>query len=184
MSALVNFLSRAANVLAAAMLCAMFLHIVLEIALRNFWDRSTFVLDEFVGYEVSALAFLALGESFRRGALIEVSLLRDRLSEKGKLILALAARVPTAMVAAVLFFHLARGALRSWENNVVSSSVAETPQFIPESLAAAGAGIFALCVLESAFRIAIRIRNLNRSPNPNPNPNRTGESQSENDDEK
>ena len=153
MTALVNFLSRAANVLAAAMLCAMFLHIIVEIALRNIWDRSTFVLDEFAGYEVSAMAFLALGESFRRGALIEVSLLRDRLSARGKLVLALIARASALAVGGFLLYYLARAALGSWRRGVVSSSVAETPQFIPEALAALGAAVFVLCVLESAARI-------------------------------
>ena len=154
MSAFARFVSRAANVLAAGMLCAMFLHIIAEIALRNIWDRSTFVLDEFVGYEVSALAFLALGESFRRGALIEVSLLRDRLSVRGQLILALAARASALAAGGFLLYHLARTALRSWRRDIVSSSVAETPQFIPESLAALGAAVFVLCVLESAVRVA------------------------------
>ena len=154
MSALVRLAARAANALAAAMLCAMFLHIIVEIALRNIWDRSTFVLDEFVGYEVSALAFLALGESYRRGALIEVSLLRDRLSGAGGLLLATLAHALALAAGGVLFFHLARGALRSWERNIVSSSVAETPQFIPESLAALGAAVFSLCALEALFRAA------------------------------
>ena len=157
MTALVNLLARAANGVAAAMLCAMFLHIVLEIALRNIWDRSTFVLDEFVGYEVSAMAFLALGESYRRGALIEVSLLRDRLFGRARILLALFAHALALSAGGVMFFHLARGALRSWERGVVSSSVAETPQFIPESLAAAGAAVFSLCALEAAVRA---VRNL------------------------
>ena len=164
MSALVNFAARAANAAAAAMLCAMFLHIILEIALRNLWDRSTFVLDEFVGYEVSALAFLALGESFRRGALIEVSLLRDRLPRRPRLLLALAARALALTAGGFLSFYLARGAFRSWSRDIVSSSVAETPQWIPEALAALGAMVFFLCVLESALRIALDLRKHPRHP--------------------
>ena len=36
-------------------------HILLEIILRAFWSTSTFVMDEFVGYEVAAMTFLGLG---------------------------------------------------------------------------------------------------------------------------
>lgn len=157
LSAVVNFAARAANVAAAAMLAAMFLHIILEIALRNIWDRSTFTLDEFVGYEVSALAFLALGESFRRGALIEVSLLRDRLARVPRLLLALAARALALAAGGFLLFYLARGAFRSWRRDIVSSSIAETPQWIPEALAALGAAVFVLCILESALQIVLQI---------------------------
>lgn len=157
-SKLINIVSRTANWLAVTALCAMFLHIIFEIILRNFFDKSTFVLDEFVGYAVSAMAFLALGETFRNGALIQVSLVRDAVSWRWRLYLELFGNVAAGFVGIMLFFFIGRSVLKNITRGTLSSSVAEVPQFIPEGIVWIGVAVFLLRVVEAVWHTGVRIR--------------------------
>lgn len=150
----IEMLSRAANWLAVLALLVMFLHIVLEIILRNFFDSSTFVLDEFVGYAVSALTFLALGEAFRTGALIRVTLVHEHLGRWGKYLLDVFGHAAAFSVGILIAWYVGRSVLRSFERGTTSSSIAEIPQWIPESLVLAGTVIFSLQVLAAMIRLS------------------------------
>lgn len=148
-SRLVDRVSRFANGLAILMLITMFLHIIIEIVLRNIFDTSTFVLDEFVGYFVSSLTFLALGQAFRKRSLIQVGIIKDRLPHNAAFLLDLIGRSAAAFVGTVLVVYLSRNVIRDFERGTVSSSIAEVPQYIPKSIVLFGAAVFLLCVVES-----------------------------------
>ena len=150
----IEILSRTANWLAVLALVATFTHIVLEIVLRNFFDSSTFVLDEFVGYAVSALTFLALGEAFRNRALIQVTLLHDQLGERGKHLLDKFGYLAAASVGVLIAWYVGRSVLRNYERGTTSSSIAEVPQWIPELFVLLGVIIFVLRAVEALFGYA------------------------------
>ncbi len=76
-------ISRYAAHALAAILCYMVGHFFLENVLRTFFSTSTFVLDEMIGYCVTAMAFLALGYTFEFGAVIRVNLPLARFSDNG-----------------------------------------------------------------------------------------------------
>lgn len=146
----IDIVSKAANALAMLMLLGMFLHIALEMVLRNVFNTSTFVLDEFVGYAVSALIFMGLGETFRRGELIQVALLRDRLSERGRLALDLFGHAAAAVVGGMIVAFVGFSSLRQFERGTTSSSIAQVPLWIPEFMVFLGSAIFLLRVVQSA----------------------------------
>lgn len=150
----INVLSQSANWLAVLALVTMFVHIVLEIVLRNFFDSSTFVLDEFVGYAVSALTFLALGEAFRSGALIQVTLVRDLLGARGRFLLDVFGHFAAFSVGVLIAWYIGRSVLRNYERGTTSSSIAEVPQWIPEFFVLLGTIIFTLRVVESLFGLS------------------------------
>ncbi|ASM75622.1 tripartite ATP-independent periplasmic transporter, DctQ component (plasmid) [Pseudosulfitobacter pseudonitzschiae] len=150
----IKALSHTANWLAVLALVAMFAHIVLEIVLRNFFDTSTFVLDEFVGYAVSALTFLALGEAFRSGALIQVTLVRDLLGARGKYFLDVFGHLAAFSMGILIAWYVGRSVLRNYERGTTSSSIAEVPQWIPELFVLLGVIIFALRVVESLIGLS------------------------------
>ena len=137
-------ISQTANLAAIAALLFMFGHIVLEIALRNLFARSTFVLDEFVGYAVSALTFLALGETLRKEGLIRVTVLRDNLMGWGRKMLDIFALLSALAVGCFAVWFVGKSVLRSFARGTTSSSIAEVPQWLPESLVLIGLAVFVL----------------------------------------
>ena len=66
-------ISRVAAALSCVMLVGMVAHILYEIVLRVFFSSSTYVLDEFVGYEVAACTFWLFTRAWQpdRGLLLE-----------------------------------------------------------------------------------------------------------------
>lgn len=146
--------SRAAAVVAAALVVAMTGHILLEIVLRLL-GRSTFVLDEMVGYAVAGATFLSLGYAFEHSSLVRVGLLIERLSGPKRRALELLCGVVTCAITAGIARVIAKTALRSFERGRTSSSVAEIPLWIPEAICAVGLSIFALQVAAFVLRQAL-----------------------------
>ncbi|MDO6586739.1 TRAP transporter small permease [Salipiger sp. 1_MG-2023] len=144
-------LSQAAAIIAAGLVAAMTLHILLEIVLRLL-DRSTFVLDEMVGYAVAGATFLSLGYAFEHGALVRVGLLIDRFSDRPRRLIEALCGLLTCAIAAGIAQVIAKTALRSFERGRTSSSIAEIPLWIPEAICAIGLGIFALQVAAYVLR--------------------------------
>ncbi|WP_138471988.1 TRAP transporter small permease subunit [Poseidonocella sp. HB161398] len=136
-------LSRAGAAAAALLVTAMVLHILLEICLRLV-DRSTFVLDEMVGYAVASATFLSLGYAFEHGALVRVGLVIDRLGGRSRRAMEILCGVAALAVTSQIARVIAATALRSHERGRTSSSIAEVPLWIPEAICAAGLSIFCL----------------------------------------
>jgi len=147
MQKMANALSKTANVFAILALVRMFAHIIFEMVLRNAFDRSTFVLDEFVGYGVSALTFLALGEAFRRGELIQVRLVQDYLGTVGRRILEIFGHIVALSVGFLILWYVGKSVLRNFQRGTTSASIAEVPQWIPESFVLVGIIVFIVQVL-------------------------------------
>ena len=140
-------LSLAAQViayLAAVGLVLMIGHILLEIALRNFFDRSTHVLDEFVGYATAAVTFNTLGYAFERGVLIRVNFVLNAYADNIRItkLLENAATVLTLMVVGLAGYHFFGSVVRSYRRGAVSETVAEVPMWIPETLMLFGLLVF------------------------------------------
>jgi TRAP-type C4-dicarboxylate transport system permease small subunit len=135
-------LSRIAAGLACLVVILMVLLILYEIVLRTFFASSTYVLDEFAGYGVAAVTFLALGYSFEHGSMIRVGLLVGRLTGKARRALEVFCALATLWVTSLLVWYLGLAVRRSWTRGEVGNSIAEVPQWIPEGLVLLGLGVF------------------------------------------
>lgn len=144
-------LSQAAAVVAALLVVGMTLHILLEIVLRLL-DRSTFVLDEMVGYAIAGATFLSLGYAFEHSALVRVGLFVDRLSGPARRILETLCGIATMAVTSQIALVIGKTALRSFERGRTSSSIAEIPLWIPEAICTTGLAIFTLQVFAWTLR--------------------------------
>ena len=117
-------------------------HILLEILLRAFWSTSTFVMDEFVGYEVAAMTFLGLGAALDDKVLLRVNILllplRGRVRAFAEIMNALVTLAVFAFVAYFLIVHL----MRSYSRGTTSISVLEVPLWIPQSFVVIGILVF------------------------------------------
>lgn len=155
-------LSRLAAAFAALAIVAMTLQILYEIVLRSFFSTSTYVLDEFVGYGVAAATFLALGYALEHRSLIRVGLVIGRLSGKSRRMLEAACALGGMWVATLLIYYMGLTAWRSWSRGRTSSSIAEVPSWIPETIVLVGLVVFWLQLL------AYMIRQFSDEPPPVP----------------
>lgn len=146
--------SRACAYLSAAVCVLMQAHIVLEIVLRTFFDTSTYVMDEFVGYGVGVMGFLALGYGLETGALIRVNLLLDRLPGPARRVLEVLCGALTlaAMAIPIWFFWLS--AHRNYVRGTGSATLADVPTWIPEALLLFGMAVFWIQLFAYTLRAA------------------------------
>ncbi|WP_375055214.1 TRAP transporter small permease [Zobellella sp. DQSA1] len=157
MAALVTLLSRRLNQLAGGLAMGLILyitgHILLEIVLRLF-GRSTFVLDEFVGYAVATMTFLGLGYALDRGSLIRVKLLVDKLPSRWHWLPELLSTLVALFTFATLAWYWGRNVWRSYQRGTTSDTLADTPLWLPEGMVWLGMVLLCLTLLGKALNIA------------------------------
>ncbi|WP_163851703.1 TRAP transporter small permease subunit [Pseudooceanicola aestuarii] len=141
---LTSALSWVAAQIAMLAVLAMALHILLEILLRAVFQTSTFVMDEFVGYEVAAMTFLGLGSALDHKVLLRLNLLLVRLSGRARAAVEIVNATLTLTIFGFLLYYLAKLALRNHARGTTSISVLEVPVWIPQAVIIAGIGIFCL----------------------------------------
>ncbi|HRO14685.1 MAG TPA: TRAP transporter small permease [Paracoccus sp. (in: a-proteobacteria)] len=149
-----RFLSTLGSLAAALIMALVTGHVLLEITLRTFFGTSTYVLDEFVGYGVAAMTFLALGRAMSEGALIRVAFLLDLVRSpalnRG---LRLACLVLTAGLAGFMAWNFWKTVSRNFVRGVTSDTIAHVPLWIPESMVLAGLTIFFVQLLADGLAL-------------------------------
>ncbi|GED21758.1 TRAP transporter small permease [Halomonas halmophila] len=130
-------------------------HILLEIGMRLF-GRSTFVLDEFIGYSVAAMTFLSLPYALEQGGLIRVSLVLERFPEHLRWPFELFASVSTLLVFGWLAHFWTIAVQRSFARGIVSQTLAETPLWIPQGAVLVGLYLLCLILVARTLRILIQ----------------------------
>lgn len=143
-TAFTSRLSYLAAQLGMVAIVLMAVHILVEIIMRAFWSTSTFILDEFVGYEVAAMTFLGLGAGLDDKVLLRVNLLLLPLKGWLRVAVEIINAMATLLVFGFLTFHLIRQTVRSFERGTTSLSILETPLWIPQSILVFGLVIFCI----------------------------------------
>ncbi len=153
-SVVASRLSTAGAIGAVILMIGMTLHIMTEIALRYFFSTSTYVLDEFVGYGVAAMTFLALGHTFENNVLIRVNfvLLKIRSNILRKLV-EISCVVITLVMCSFVASYFWKSVSRNFERGSTSETIAQVPLWIPESLALIGLIIFVIQMLAYVLRL-------------------------------
>jgi len=149
-----SLLSKAGAILAALLMAGMTLHVILEIFLRAALSTSTFVLDEFVGYGVAAMTFLALGYAFETNTLIRVNILltklRGDLARRVVEVLCVSAAVVLSSYIAMYFW---KSVARNIERGSTSETIAAVPLWIPEAFVLAGLIIFIMQMVAYILKV-------------------------------
>ncbi|MFD1910912.1 TRAP transporter small permease subunit [Halodurantibacterium flavum] len=147
-----DFLARMGAYLASAVLVGMVGLILWEIVLRSVFHTSTFVMDEFVGYGVASVTFMALAHAVGQGQIIRVGLLIERVPPGPRRWLeSLSAVIGLVTVTVLIYFFWLRVA-RAWTRGSVSNSVAQVPMWIPEAVVMGGLGLLWLQLLAHLIR--------------------------------
>ncbi len=118
--------------------------ITLEIFLRSVVGTSLLIVDELSGDLLVLLTFFGANHALRTGSLLRVDFLFDRLSARGQRIAGIAYDVACGVFCAILTWYFGRLVLSSYSNDVVSSTMASTPMFIPQLAMPLGTGLMAV----------------------------------------
>lgn len=148
-----SWLATTAALLAGLLLAVMVAHTILEMGLRYFLGTSTFVLDEFVGYQVAAVTMLGLGHALNRGGLIRVSLVTRLLPQRAQRALELIAVVLVVLLSAFIAHYYVLAIWTAFSRGTRSNTFAETPLWVPMSVFLAGLIVFTIQLLAYALRL-------------------------------
>lgn len=115
--------------------------ILYEIALRQFFGRSTLIAEEYSGYFMAGIVYLAAGYTLHKGEHIRVGLLRERLDAVWQRRLDLLAGALGLVFATLLVWALANQTLDAWRYGTRSFLPSRTPLVYPYAAALAGAAV-------------------------------------------
>ncbi|WP_136246872.1 TRAP transporter small permease [Halomonas borealis] len=159
---LVATLGRVSGALASlgaglAMLLVVYMlgHILFEIGLRLF-GRSTFILDEYIGYGVAAMTFLGLPYALEQGGLIRVALVLKRLPRAWRWPLELFASLTALLAFGWLARYLTLAVERSFQRGIVSETLAQTPLWIPQGTVLVGLYLLCLVLVVRSLRVLVQ----------------------------
>lgn len=137
-------LSVVGGVLSGIMICAGVCLVIGEILARSVFNSTLYVAEEYSGYLMSGLTFVALGYTLRDKGHIRMTFLRSALSVRGKLILDMICFligflfcIELTYVTFMFFWDSAASGSRSMQ-------VSETPLAIPQFFLPLGAFILLL----------------------------------------
>lgn len=149
-----SFLAKAGAVLAVMLMAGMTLHVILEIILRAFFSTSTFVLDEFVGYGVAAMTFMALGYTFESNTLIRVNFILTKVhSRLGRQIIEILCVSAALVLTSYIALYFWKSVARNIERGSTSETIAAVPLWIPEAFVLLGLAIFIIQMLAYIVRV-------------------------------
>jgi TRAP-type C4-dicarboxylate transport system permease small subunit len=104
--------------------------------------------DDIVSWLCAATAFLALGHTFRRGELVRVGLLVERLPPRPRRVFAIGALGITLLFCGYMLYAVLRFVYESWKFSEVAQGLIQIPIWIPQSAFALGASILFVAVLD------------------------------------
>jgi TRAP-type C4-dicarboxylate transport system permease small subunit len=111
--------------------------------------------DDIVAWLCADSAFLALGHTFRRGELVRVGLVVERLPPGPRRTAALAALGITLLFVAYMVYAVFRFVYESWQFEEVAQGLIAIPIWIPQLSFAAGALVLFIAVLDE-FTVLVR----------------------------
>ena len=145
--AFVNKLSLWGAYLSALLLCSLVLLILTEIFIRSAFDMSTMIADEYSGYLYLASIFLGLAYTFNEKAHIRINIVSSRLNKKANRILDMIAGLITIVVLYFAFYRKLLFTYDSYEFEMLSEAVSETPLYLTQFVMPLGLSLFILSAL-------------------------------------
>jgi TRAP-type C4-dicarboxylate transport system permease small subunit len=110
--------------------------------------------DDIVGWLCAGSAFLALGHTFRRGELVRVGLVVERLPPRLRRATALAALGLTVLFVGYMVYAVLRFVYESWQFQEVAQGLIAIPIWIPQLSFALGAVVLFIAVLDELVVLA------------------------------
>jgi TRAP-type transport system small permease protein len=144
---LVNKLSLWGAYLSSLLLVSLVLLILTEIFIRYFFNMSTLIADEYSGYLFLASVFLGLSYTFKENAHIRINILTSRMSKKSNKFIDIFAGTITIIVLSFALYRTILFTFDSYEMEMLSESVSQTPLYLTQLVMPLGLSLFILSVL-------------------------------------
>jgi TRAP-type C4-dicarboxylate transport system permease small subunit len=110
--------------------------------------------DDIVAWLCAACAFLALGHTFRRGELVRIGLVADRLPPRVRRPVALGALGVSLAFVGYMLYAVARFVYESWKFNEVAQGLIAIPIWIPQMSFVMGALILFVAMVDEFVVLA------------------------------
>lgn len=152
-----RFLDRlyaASGALAAVCLASIAVVMLLQAGMREF-GMLLRGADDIVAWLCAGSAFLALGHTFRRGELVRVGLIVDRLPPRPRRATAIAALAITVLFVGYMVYAVIRFVYESWQFEEVAQGLIAIPIWIPQLSFALGALVLFIAVVDE-FVVLVR----------------------------
>lgn len=146
--------------LAAAVLIAMVGLICTEMVLLHLFSQSLLFLDDVVGQLVAVFAFLAIGYCMREHALIRVEVIYHNLGPFRRFFADIVYALVSLFYVCTLNYYIIKLVRSSFNNDVRSLSILETPVWIPQLVMPIGGAILILAIIADMVRQGYRMRAL------------------------
>lgn len=133
-----GILAGAGAVAAGAAIAFMTGFILWEIALRNFFSTSTFMLDIVVGYCVQLSAFASMAYALNHNSHIRVTLVTDRLPERAAYVVELFCVASGILTSAFLIRYVFADGWRSFSRGSMTDTIVPMPAWVPNLICVFG----------------------------------------------
>ncbi|MDT8284034.1 MAG: TRAP transporter small permease [Thermovirgaceae bacterium] len=145
-------LSDAGGVLSGVMICAGVCLVSAEIIMRTFFSSTLYITEEYSGYLMAALTFLALGYTLRHKGHIRMTFLHHVLKGRGRMVLDMICFAVGFSFLLLLAWVTSLFFLDSLASGTRSMQISETPLAIPQFFLPAGCFIMAIQFAAGFFR--------------------------------
>ena len=155
MNTFTNFidkLSKGGAYLSGLLLISLVCLILTEIFLRYFFDKSTMIADEYSGYMYLASIFLGLAYTFTQNGHIRINIITSKLSKGSNKIIDVFASIITIAVLLFILYRTILFTYDSYELEMLSEAVSETPLYLTQIAMPVGITLFILAVIAFIFK--------------------------------
>jgi TRAP-type C4-dicarboxylate transport system permease small subunit len=111
--------------------------------------------DDLAAYLCVATTFFALAATFKRGELIRVGMMIEKLGPGGRRAIEAAALAAAAVIVGTIVWWTAQEVLFSWETEEVAQGTVPFPTWVPKLAMPLGAGLLLVAILDELFTVLV-----------------------------
>ncbi|MEQ1616670.1 MAG: TRAP transporter small permease [Hyphomicrobiaceae bacterium] len=109
--------------------------------------------DDFAAWAMAAMAFLGMAHTFKRGEMIRVGLLLERLSGRPRQVFEALALTVALGYLSYFTWHVLQYVRFSWLSNDMSNGVIAVPLWVPQLAFLGGLGLLTIAVLDELVHV-------------------------------
>ncbi len=138
------WLNRVGATLGMLGIIMMMLLMVVEVVGRKFFNYSTLVADELIGYLLVLVLYMGLAYTRAEGGHIQIGVVTDRLSRRGRDWLVFVQCLLGLGFTVLITYNSLQLVLQSYRIGAVSTTLLLTPLYLPQAIVFVGLSLFLL----------------------------------------